>query len=149
MLQKGCASWGILETIYTVVDECIEFGIHGAFNRVIRSLLESSTAKVDNVISNFTRMSKLENTSHKTTINKMIAIHVPDIMFPDKQDTSLDRSGECKPHRNCPKRSKAVSQRDSCHGQTNENELVTGVTGLATLNKWFRTGSVPPGGLQG
>ena len=110
LLQKGCASWGILETIYTVVDECIEFGIHGAFNRVIRSLLESSTAKVDNVISNFTRMSKFKNTSHKTTINKITAVHIPDIMLHDKQDTSLDRSGECKPPRNCPKRSEAVSQ---------------------------------------
>ena len=54
LLQKGCASWDIPEIIYTAVNECIEPGIHRAFNRAIRPLLESSTARVDNEISNFT-----------------------------------------------------------------------------------------------
>ena len=41
LLQKCCASLVTLETIYNVVNDCIELGIHGAFNRMIKSLIES------------------------------------------------------------------------------------------------------------
>ena len=88
----------ILETIYTAANECIELGISRTFNRGIRPLLESPTAKADNVSSGSTQ-----------TSNKMATAQVPDIVLSDKQVTSIDRGGECRPPRNFHKRPEAGS----------------------------------------
>ena len=91
LLQKGCANIGTLEIIYNVVNDCIELGIHGVFNRMIKSLIESESAKDSVIISNFLRMSNFENDCNKKLIKEICSGYLPDMMIPDDQDGSFDR----------------------------------------------------------
>ena len=93
-----------LETIYNVVNDCIGFGIHGAFNRMIKALIESPSPKEDVVVSNFIRMSNFENSSHKQMISKVavskpplldllllqvVEVHLPQLTVADRRQGSF------------------------------------------------------------
>ena len=68
-----------LDVVYSVVNDCIELGIHGAFNRMIKALIESPSSKEEVVISSFIKMSSFENSSHKQMIKKVVGVHLPQL----------------------------------------------------------------------
>ena len=68
-----------LDVVYSVVNDCIELGIHGAFNRMIKALIESPSSKEEVVISSFIKMSSFENNSHKQMIKKVVDVHLPQL----------------------------------------------------------------------
>ena len=68
-----------LDVVYSVANDCIELGIHGAFNRMIKALIESPSSKEEVVISSFIKMSSFENNSHKQMIKKVVDVHLPQL----------------------------------------------------------------------
>ena len=90
LLQKGCASVDTLDVIYNVVNDCIELGVHGVFNRMIKSLIESESAKTSVIISNFLRMSNFEKKENKKLIKDICINYLPEMVIPDEKDGSFD-----------------------------------------------------------
>ena len=79
LCSKHCFSVATLDVVYSVVNDCIELGIHGAFNRMIKALIESPSSKEEVVISSFIKMSSFENISHKQMIKKVVGVHLPQL----------------------------------------------------------------------
>jgi hypothetical protein len=87
-----------------VVNDCIEHGIHGAFNRMIKALIESPSPNEEVVVSNFLRMSNFENNANKQLIAKVrkfvgsgtylceqvVGVHLANLVPKEKQHGSFD-----------------------------------------------------------
>merc|ERR1712012_991932 len=71
LLQKGCGDLRILDTLYNVVNDCIELNIHGVFNRMLRSVSEAEYCKEGVIVSLFLKMSNFENEMNQKLIKQI------------------------------------------------------------------------------
>ena len=95
LLQKGCANVKLLETLYNVVNDCIELNIHGVFNRMLKSLNESDYCKESVIVSYFLRMSNFENETNQQLIKEVCLSYHPDmVVSEEKSSFELDSSDE-------------------------------------------------------
>ena len=90
LLQKGCADVDTLDVVYNIVNDCIELGIHGSFNRMVKSLIESDTSKGEILVSNFLKMSNFENDKNKAVIHEVALKYLPELGKQESRTTSFD-----------------------------------------------------------
>ena len=87
LLQKGCANVKLLETLYNVVNDCIELNIHGVFNRMLKSLTESEYSKESVIVSNFLKMSNFENEFNQKLIKEVCLSYHPDMVVSEEKSS--------------------------------------------------------------
>ena len=95
LLQKGCADVKLLETLYNVVNDCIELNIHGVFNRMLKSLTESEHSKESVIVSYFLKMSNFENEVNQKLIKEVCLSYHPDmVVSEEKSSFELDSNDD-------------------------------------------------------